>query len=247
MSLRMWVAPVGLFVLQVAPVGIAVDSVGRLRLSVGASLGSYEEQRVGCSGEVLDRYGVSLRTAAAEAEYWVTPSLRVTGYGGMVDALADRPSETLIRPLYEGTFGGALVAWEGRQAGAGLGVSWLPEVSGGPGAAAVPAFNLRFGQLDGIHYRLGLFGGRGPGATPPMISASVAYGLGHVRKIGGSLGFTFEGPTGELFPTVVIGGSVLVPVNDWLALGVTTGARGHQALSWDVGLMTRISLGAPPR
>lgn len=247
MSFRFWVAPVGLFVLQAAPVGIEVDSVGRFRLSFGASLGSYEEQRMGCSGEVLDRYDVSLRTAAAEAEYWVTPSIRVTGYGGRVDAVADRPSDALIRPLYEGTFGGALLAWEGRKAGVGLGVSWLPEMLGGPGAAVVPAFNLRLGELDGIHYRMGLFGGRGLGTTPPIINASVGYGLGHVRKIGGSLGITVEGPTGEFSPAIVLGGSLLVPVNDWLALGATTAARGAQELSWDVGLMTRISLGAPPR
>lgn len=105
MLARYWIAPVGLFVLQVAPVGVKLDSTGRYRLAFGAALGSYEETSTDCEGNILERQKFKFHTVGGEAEAYVAPKVRVAAHAGSMSTTPD-PGQQLALP-YEGFFGGA--------------------------------------------------------------------------------------------------------------------------------------------
>lgn len=233
---RYWFAPLALFVLQSAPVGVVPDSSGRYRIAFGAEAGSYEERMVNCAGDVLDRQKVPFRTIGGEAEVWLSSSVRLTGHAGQMSASPDGGGR-IARP-YQGFFGGVMVAAEGENVGGGVGVATVP------GRQVAPLGYLRLGRADNTHFRLGIGGPVLPGAPPDLVRIGIGQGLGRVRKVGwefyaGAADFPVDGSAG------VFGGQVTVPVGSVLDLGLTAAYR--RPAGGNIGLMARVQLGGPRR
>lgn len=243
MHLRMWVAPMGLFLLQTAPVGVEVDSVGRLRLSFGFSGGGYEAQRLSCDGGILDREDVGVSEATAEVEYWAAPSVRTVVYGAVLNTTSERPPEERINRLVAGVHGGILVAWEGRSIGVGGGVATVPRGSADGGDSLSPAFYFRAGKLDGAHFRVETGGAGLPGLTAKVARVGVGFGQGQRRGPSGQFGVGFT-PYPSPDGTPIYYGSLLFPLSRTVDIG---GAAGIAPRAWNVGLMGRVNLGGPAR
>ena len=124
MLARYWIAPLGLFMLQVSPVDIRPDETGRYRIAFGAALGNYEERSIACDGSVIARQQFKLHTVGGEAEAYVAPKVRVAAHAGSMSTTPD-PGQQLAPP-YEGFFGGAMVAYEGEKAGGASGSARCP-------------------------------------------------------------------------------------------------------------------------
>jgi hypothetical protein len=63
-----WFSPVGLFLLQAAPVGLVNDPGGGVHFAFGGELGSYKEQDINCSGDVLRSQGATYHSVGGEAD-----------------------------------------------------------------------------------------------------------------------------------------------------------------------------------
>ena len=239
---RYWFAPLGLFVLQTAPIAVVPDSNGRYRVAFGAELGSYQERIVSCAGDVLDREQVHFRTVGGEVEAWVSPTIRITGHAGQMSATPDKGGR--IAPPFQGFFGGAMVAAEGGKVGVGLGLSAVPEgasSTAGKRTHAVPLGYLRLGRLDNTHFRIGVGGPAAPGAPPDLFRVGIGRGFGRVRHVGwefytGAADFPISGPD------LVAGGQVLFPIGSVFDLGLTAAYRVPSGGS--VGVVARVQLGA---
>ncbi len=239
---RYWFAPLGLFVLQTAPIAVVPDSNGRYRVAFGAELGSYQERIVSCAGDVLDREQVHFRTVGGEVEAWVSPRIRITGHAGQMSATADEGGR-VAHPL-EGFFGGAMVAAEGGKVGVGVGLAAVPGGApslGGRGSRAAALGYLRLGRLDNTHFRLGVGGPAAPGAPPDLFRIGIGRGLGRVRQVGwelylGAAEFPRNGEAN------VAGGQVVIPIGSAFDLGLTAAYRAPSGGS--VGVVGRVQLGA---
>jgi hypothetical protein len=238
-----------LFALQASPVSFSTDSAGRIRLTFGGGLGSYEERITSCSGEVLDSRDVPFQQVGGQADVWASRVVRITGYGGAMFAGSDSDVYSSFDPPYEGGYGGALVAGEWRGVGVGAGVGVLPATDGYDDSPRVlPAFYLRLGNMEEVHFRFDFAGPPGAGAPPHLGRIGVGFGQGHERKTGGFLGMGFSPfPTDE--SSVGLAGDLLLPVSGSLDLGGTgalrTGLEG--GMGYHIGVMLRMHLGRPPR
>ena len=243
LSHRLWLPPLTLFLLQSTPVPHTTDSTGRIRLTVGGDVGRYEEIFASCSGEVLDQYDVSYQNVGGQAEIWLSPSVRVTGHGGAMFSQTDRPVAEQFATLYEGGYGGALVAAEWRVVGIGAGAVLLRAEEPEDGNQVFPSAYLRLGSKEGVHFRTQLFGPPGAAAPPQAFRVGVGFGQGHVTKVTGFVGvhlnaFPWESPEGGLT------GDVLVPYSRSIAIGALGAVYGG---GYTLGAMVRASFGQPPR
>lgn len=232
MLARYAIAPALLFALQIAPAAVTRDSNGRFRLALGGQLGEYENQEIGCSGDVLARQRVSYHTVGGEAEAWITPTLRVMGYAGNMTATGTSGPDVDVP--YEGTFGGGLIALEGRKLGIGLGVSVAPDGDLPGSSSTHPMPYLRFGALDRVHLRLEVNGAGTPGGPPEIVQLSVARGFGAERRVAWRLGVG-----AAAFPTAGDNNLDLslegaFPVNRFLDLGLAGALRAPDALNGGV-------------
>ena len=241
MAMRFFMAPVGLFLLQAAPVDIGTDDGGRLRLSIGASAGSYRERLLSCSGEELDSYPVQTTEVTAEAEYWISPAVRVTGYAAHLQAATDRPVDDRINPLVEGWHGGGLISWEGRKIGLGAGLASVPDMAEDGSDAIWPALHFRAGRRERAHFLL-VTGGTNLAANPgKAVRIGVGFGDGPGRRVSGQAGLAMTPyPSQDGAPWYY--GSVLVPVSRLVEVGGAA-AMSFVNSGWNLGLMTRVSLG----
>jgi len=244
LSPRLWLAPIALFALQASPVLVATDSAGQIRLTFGGGLGEYQERLVSCSGETLDQYDVRYQQVGGQMDVWIKPKLRVTGYGGAMFSHTDRPVAQQFESLYQGGYGGALVAGEWRVVGAGAGLSLMPgdpQTSGG--TAIHPAAYLRLGHKEKAHFRMDLFGPPGAAAPPQGGRIGVGFGQGNLRKIGGFVGFGIA-PFPRSDNQGAIVGDLLVPATRALDVGGTFAGSGS---GFTMGVMVRMSLGKTPK
>ena len=251
-SRHSWLAPFALFCLQSTPYVVSTDSAGKVRITFGGGLGSYVERPVGCNGEVLGSRDIPFQQVGGQADVWISPALRVTGYGGALFAAGDQhDAGGVFSTPYEGGYGGALMAWESRAVGIGGGVSIFPVMDRySPGPTVRPAVYLRLGRMEAAHFRMDWLGPSGSGAPPRLVRIGVGFGQGHERTIGGFLGLgLFPFPRNEGSFGVV--GDLMVPVSQSLDLGGTgalhSGLEGGGGVGFDLGVMIRLHLGGPPR
>jgi hypothetical protein len=155
----------------------------------------------------------------------------------------DRPAVEQFAPLYEGGYGGGLVAGEWRVVGAGAGVIVLPAEDPEEGHEVHPSFYLRFGNKERAHFRAEVFGPSGAAAPPQVMRVGVGFGQGHLKKVGGFVGLNlYAFPLDDL--TGGLTGDVLLPVSRSVAIG---GLGAVYDGGYTIGAMIRASLGQPPR
>jgi hypothetical protein len=249
LSPRLWLAPVALFCLQSTPVSFSTDSAGKIRLSFGGGIGSYEERITSCSGEVLDSRDVPFQQVGGQADVWASPKVRFTGYGGAMFSGSDSDALSDFSAPYEGGYGGFLLAGEWRVVGVGAGMGVLPALEAyGDSPFVLPTAYLRLGNLEEVHFRLDLGGPPGAGAPPQLSRIGVGFGQGHERKVGGFLGMGFSPFPRDDYSLGLVG-DLLVPVSASLDLGGTGAIRSgtEGGLGYNIGLMLRMHLGGPPR
>ncbi|MDP3773717.1 MAG: hypothetical protein Q8Q85_05555 [Gemmatimonadales bacterium] len=170
---------------QLAPVQVAPDSTGRLRLSVAAGAGRYEDATFDCNGNFVSAVPVEVRSAGARLDAMVDPSTRLTMYGGVHDADEGWGDGS-------GGFGGVQIAHEGRRIGIGAGAV----KRGTPSGVFGPNFYLRLGDAERTHFRLE--------ALPPtetfyltnVARIGMGFGQGNLRRTGGYVGVGW-GPYAE--------------------------------------------------
>jgi hypothetical protein len=247
MAMRIWMAPVGLFLLQAAPVGLAQDQDGRYRLAFGAALGGYEERSVNCEGDVIARNKVKFHTVGGEAEVKLSPDVRLTAHAGTMSATPD-PGTQLAFP-YEGAYGGAMVAAEGARTGFGAGISFMPRGRTGDfesARRAWPMFHLRIGPIEKVHVLLETGGTAAPGLPPDL----ARVGLG--GSFAGNARARYRFDLGvEEFPVLNEdgGGSGHFQVSLPVARSVNLGVVGSVYFrgSPGIGVFGSTSFGGPPR
>ena len=95
------------------------DGEGGFEISVGASAGQYEVVSRSCAGDFLSSRGVPVYTGGILVEYEPSAPFRFAGFGGVTSTDGEARDAS-------GPFVGALVAWEARQIGVGIGPVLVP-------------------------------------------------------------------------------------------------------------------------
>jgi len=184
---------------QAAPVRLAPDSTGRFRVSAGAGSGQWEDAEFDCEGNLTGASPVKVRESGARLDaLFRNRQLRVTVYGG-VGRKVIRPGAVPGATTIERVFGGAQVAGELRNVGAGFGVGRNDlfeneevqvERRGLARLHLLPSAYLRLGNLDQVHFRMDVLP---PSETPylaGLLRVGLGYGQGTVRGVGGFVGLT---------------------------------------------------------
>jgi hypothetical protein len=177
----LFVAPLAILLLDVVPQSTVRDSSGAsYRLSVGASIGRYEEQHFDCDGNLIDAIPVVVRSGGVRFDM-LGEQGRLSAFGGVI---ASQPGkghhmdgigvESSLDDQYGGFFGGMQVAAEWRPIGLGLGVAAVQGDAGHEDLIA-PSVYLRYGPLDEPHFRLDVFAPSETFGNTPGVRAGIGY------------------------------------------------------------------------
>jgi len=184
-TLRLGYGPLLLLLYQAAPISVQQDSLGRYRIGVGYATGQWENEEFSCDGQLLSATPVRHHSVGVQVDVWPENNVRLTAFGGTTSQSV-APNSSYVEPI-AGPYRGAQVAYEGPKIGVGMGFTKLSGVDQSLGFAPY----LRFGNIDGAHFRLDLM-------TPNPALPSVAWGRlgvgvsnGHLRRPGGFLGLGF--------------------------------------------------------
>jgi len=241
-TLRLGYGPLLLLLYQAAPVNAHQDSLGRYRVSVGYGTGQWEHEEFSCDGQLLSSTPVRHHSAGMQLDAWPDKQVRISAFGGVTRSttgttVATDPASSPFIDLYDGTFGGALIAYEGRKAGIGIGPTRLP---GGGGLRT--AFYLRVGNLEAAHLRMDVM-------TPNPALPSLGWGRigigvneGHLRRVGGFIGVGFGPP--DYSSKAALIGELNVPVVRHLTAQLhALGGPGENATQWNLGAALRFDFG----
>jgi hypothetical protein len=234
-----------LFALQVAPLGVKVDSAGRFSISIGGGGGRYEETSTDCAGNVLERQKLKYGVVGAEAEAWVAPNIRIVGHAGKMSS--DSLEGPRVAADFEGFFGGIMGAYEGETKGVGVGLSVQPTGDAGTiiggSRNIVPMFYARIGRSEKVHIRIESGSPAAPGAPPAIVRFAIARGMGPPRQVAFSVGLGLAAfPDDASLP---LDAMVRVPVGKSFDLGVSTGFRDPHG--FNLGVFGRVNFGQPAR
>lgn len=257
MSSRLLLGPLLLLAWQVAPITAVPDSSGRYRITFGYGGGQLEVRRLDCSGNVVAADPTTFSFGAVEVEAWPDDRLRITGSAAAIrsgpgDALAwrtDPPGTAAFEGQATTMMAGGLMAYEGGVAGIGLGISnmgrWI-EAAGGEAddvPPTLPAFYLRLGSREGVHYRLDILT---PTAFVPVsgiVRTGVAWGRGRERRVSGFAGASFGPAADEAYP---LGGFLELgfPIAGQFDATFAGAYRpSHTFTDWGLAVGGRINLG----
>lgn len=253
MSSRLFLGPLLVLAWQVAPVTVSPDSTGRYRITVGYGGGQLEYRRLDCSGNVVRADPSTFSFGAVEVEAWPDDRLRLTGTAALIRARVTPPPPTTTVPGADARWttvvAGGLLAYEGGGAGFGLGISnlgrWI-QAAGGDNqdvATTLPAFYLRLGSREGVHYRLDFFTPTAAVPVSGVVRTGLAWGRGRERRVSGFAGVSLGPAADEAYP-----------VGGFLELGIPIGGRfdavvagayrpSHTFTDWGVVLGGRLNLG----
>jgi hypothetical protein len=131
-----------------APVGPVANPDGSLGFMFGGGLDHVLS--FNCDGDVVDRQRSEYTFAAVEADYDITPGVRLEGVGGLMKGARDWDVEA----GGVGAYGGARIRFESRKAAIGIGVARSPELSLGDMVFA--SVYARAGDAEGMHVRADL-------------------------------------------------------------------------------------------
>lgn len=242
-TLRLSYGPLLLLLYQAAPVNVQTDSLGRYRIGVGYAAGQWENEEFSCDGQLISATPVKHHSVGVQVDAWPDKQIRITGFGGVTRSTAgttvatDPGYSSPFIDLYDGTFGGGLIAYEGRKAGIGIGPTRLPGAGG-----LRTAFYLRVGNLDAAHLRMDVM-------TPSPALPSVGWGRigigfneGHLRRVGGFMGVGFGPP--DYSSKAAFIGELNVPVVRHLTAQLhALGGPGENATQWNLGAALRFDFG----
>jgi hypothetical protein len=236
-----WRAPALLVLWQAAPVQADLDEMGRFRFALGFSVGGYTREYVNCAGETQRNFENTYSVIGGNAEAWVTPNVRVSASGGVLRALADSGALSAS----EGGFGNLLAAREGEMFGIGGGLQLFPPSTVGDGTDLAPAFYLRLGKRDGVHFRIDGTESAAPG-TPPATRIGIASGFGRENRprLFGGLGFFWPFSQGEENDPTFVTAELGWPIGRFLTPVVSAAVPFNQELTrWHVGFGLRVTPG----
>ena len=205
----------GLLVLVVwqVPVQPVVQPNGSLGLVIG--VGADEHAELSCEGDLIRSDRVRYKVAAVEADYSLSPQVRVDAAGGYMTSDWDS---------HQGAFGTVRLRRDWRLFGIGAGIALAPafeEYQEESSRAMWPSLYLRAGPAEAVHVKLEAFP---PTAFSPQQIGRVGIGYNAVRRdvASGFIGLagvgSNEGGTG-------VGAELSVPVADRFALQFS----GHYA------------------
>ena len=200
----------GMLVLVIwqVPVQPVIGPDGSLGFMLGG--GSDEHAVLSCEGDLLRSEPVQYRVAAVEADYSLTPLVRVDASAGFMSSDA---------VSHNGGFGTVQLRADWNSIGAGFGVAFSPAfeefVSG---TTAWPSFYVRAGSKEGLHLRGDLFP---PTAFAGQHIARLGLGYNAVLRNKGS---GFIGVVGSEDGTGVAA-ELALPLSNRFALSV----EGHYA------------------
>lgn len=202
----------GMLVLVIwqVPVQPVIGPDGSLGFMLGG--GSDEHAELSCEGDLVRSERVEYRVAAVEADYSLTPLVRVDAAAGFMSSDAGS---------HNGGFGTVQLRADWNSIGAGFGVGFSPDFEEfDSGTTAWPSFYVRAGSKERLHLRGDLF--------PPTAFAGQQFarlGLGYNAVLRdqasgfiGIVGAGGEGGTG-------VAAELTFPVANRLALNV----EGHLA------------------
>lgn len=227
----------GLLVLVVwqVPVQPVIRPNGSLGLMIGA--GTDEHAELSCDGSLIRSDRVAYRVAAVEADYSLSPQVRVDAAGGFMTSDWDS---------HEGAFGTVRLRGDWKSFGVGAGIALAPafeEHAEDPSRAAWPSLYLRGGSAETVHVRLEAFP---PTVFSPQHIGRIGIGYNAVRRdrASGFIGLagvgSHEGGTG-------VSAEFSVPVADRLALrfmGHYADGEEHPIAGFAAG--GRVMLGSAP-
>ena len=139
----------GMLVLVIwqVPVQPVIGPDGSLGFMLGG--GSDEHAELSCEGDLIRSERVQYRVAAVEADYSLTPLVRVDAAAGFMSSDAGS---------HNGGFGTVQLRADWNSIGAGFGVAISPAFEEfESGTTAWPSFYVRAGSKDGLHLRGDLF------------------------------------------------------------------------------------------
>ncbi|MDX1450647.1 MAG: hypothetical protein R3246_16485 [Acidimicrobiia bacterium] len=127
-----------------APPMVVQSDTGQVRFAIGGAVGQYEVVTRDCEGRAISSRPVEFDSYGAKVD-WLPPRhpFRVSAFGG-VSSVAGTEFDA------DGPHGGAVVAFEGRRIGIGVGPVWLP------GHDIVPSIYLRLGDRPD-NFRIDVF------------------------------------------------------------------------------------------
>lgn len=229
MTKRLLFGPLLIVLWQAAPVGVEPGPDGRARITVGVGAGRLESRSISCEGDLLGADPVPYQMGGASVEYWLTDVLRMSGVLGYVSGDAYE---------WNAAFGGMLMAYEGSRRGFGLGLAH----SASEEMPSSLSLYLRFGSLDGAHFRVDGFTADPLLGTTGLLRTGVGHNMGRRRGLSVYAGLGV-GPLadekGGLGPFV----ETFLPVTRHLDLGVQGAFRtSAQYPEWAVGVLTRLRL-----
>jgi hypothetical protein len=240
MRLTLWHAPAFLLLYQTAPIQARFDEVGRFRLALGLSRGGYSNERFDCEGNVTERAKVRYTAVSGQLDAWLTPGLRLSAGGGVLDGSTD----STWANESQGGFGSVLLAEEGQTFGYGGGLAFWPQGPGEP-TRVLPSVYFRAGRVDRVHFRIDETASVGAG-SPPVYRLGAAGGYGTAlqpRWFIGLIGWTFPQEGNQ----VGFGGELGIPLGRVQPV-LTAGIRPDQGeTDWNVGAGIRVGLGRRPR
>ena len=230
---RLWCAPALLLLYQAAPRPV-LDEVGHLRLALGITRGGYHDEEFDCAGNVTRSSPVRYHAVSGQAEVWPGEKVRLALALGRLSGSSDS-SDIDLRAA---TFGSVLLAYEGRNLGLGVGFAAWPDNFGSTGN--LPAFYLRAGRIDKLHFRIDENASAAPGAPP---SYRVGFGKGYGPGWGsrwflGLHAYPFGNSNG-----VSVGGELALPLHAPVQ-PVLQAAIGSKS-QWVVGVGLSSTIGKP--
>jgi hypothetical protein len=225
-------------VYQVAPVQPHLDEIGRIRIALGFSGGRYEDQRLGCAGNVIRSAPVSYSVVGGQAEVWASRSLRVSAGGGVVRGSSDSAWADAVR----GSFGSLLLGYEGQKVGIGGGLTTWPGDRSDEPSQLLPSFYLRVGRADKLHVRLDDNASSAPG-SPAGYRLGLASGYAEGWQPRWFAGFLARAvDQGNFSPA--LGGELGLPIGKRLQPLIHGAVRSTNGQAdWTLGLGLRAGLG----
>ena len=231
MRLGLLRGPLLIALYQAAPLSAGRDSLGRYRLAVGYGAARFEEDQYDCAGDLTAASPVGWRAGGAQLDDWLSRGVRLTTFANRVH------SDSLD---YDGLALGAMLAAEGRYVGFGVGAATVPGRSGG---VTAPALYLRFGHINGAHFR---FDALAPSTTFGITGwgrIGLGFNEGHLRGVSAFVGVSGCPYCNEKIKVGVFG-DVVIPATRTLDLMVRGRAGPGQRLGeWGSGLGVRYHFG----
>ena len=222
-------------VLWQVPIQPVVHPNGSLGIMIGA--GSDEHAELNCDGDLVRSDRVNHRVAAVEADYNVSPKVRVDAAAGLM--MSDWGS-------HDGAFGTVVIRGDWNRIGVGAGMSLSPDFAEyeSGGTTAWPSAYLRAGSATGVHLRADVFP---PTAFAAQQIARLGVGYNAVQRDQGS-GFIGVAGVGSNEGATGVVGELTLPMSGRVALrfeGYYGSGQEHSVNGFALGLRY-LTGGEPP-